>query len=304
MPTATRPGRRAPSSAAGHTPQGLQRFGEVLAAARPPELAALAADPGQPAIARASAIARLPRGLPATTAAAAQALTDRDPLLRRAAVEVLSSSDPADRAEILGPALADPVRTVRIEAASATAGLPDDLFSPDQRLHRAAATDEFFAAQRLNADQPEAHLDLANLFARQGRHDRAEAELQHTLEVEPTFVPAAANLADLYRVEGRDADGERVLRAALERMPDDPALCHALGLALVRQRRLGDALPWLGRAAAHGQSEPRYGYVYAVALHDAGLRDESLRELKEVLRRRPDDRPCQEALASFSGEAQ
>ncbi len=286
----------------GHTPQGLQRFGEVLAAARPPELAGLAADPGQPAIARATAITRMPRGLPATAAVAARALTDRDPLLRRAAVEVLSVAEPAERAQLLGPALADPVRTVRIEAATATAELPDDLLSPEQRARRTAATDEFIAAQRLNADQPEAHLDLANLFARRRQYDRAEAELLLALVIEPAFVPAAANLADLYRALGRDADGERVLRQALQRSPEEPALCHALGLTLIRQQRLGESLPWLARAAAHSPDEPRYGYVYAVALHDAGLRGESLRELREVLRRRPDDGPSQEALASFTGE--
>jgi Flp pilus assembly protein TadD len=287
----------------GHTPQGLQRFAAVLAAGDPPALAALAADASQPAIARATALARLPPGLPATVAVAGRALSDRDALLRRAAVEALSGADPGDRGRLLGPALADPVRTVRIEAATATAGLPDGLFSPDQRSRRATATGEFIAAQRLNADQPEAHLALASLFMRQGREQDAEAELRHALAIAPSFAPAAANLADLYRVLGRDADGERVLRQALARLPNDAGLCHALGLALVREGRIGEALPWLQRAAAGGPSEPRYGYVYAIALHDTGRRRESLRELEEVLRRRPGDRPTLEALASFYGEA-
>src|SRR5881394_2705949 len=44
---------------------------------------------------------------------------------------------------------------------------------------------------------------------------------------------------------------------------------HALGLLLVREKRWGEALDWLGAAARRGPGHARYGYVYAIALHDA-----------------------------------
>ncbi len=85
----------------------------------------------------------------------------------------------------------------------------------------------------------------------------------------PSFAPAAANLADLYRQLGREAETEKVLRQALERSPR-AGLHHALGLALVRLKREDEALAELGRAAELEPARARYAYVYAVAL---GSRD-------------------------------
>jgi Flp pilus assembly protein TadD len=65
--------------------------------------------------------------------------------------------------------------------------------------------------------------------------------MRTALELDTRFVPAAVNLADLYRATGRDPDGERVLRDLLARDPRTAPAHHALGLLLVRQRRQADA---------------------------------------------------------------
>jgi predicted Zn-dependent protease len=86
-----------------------------------------------------------------------------------------------------------------------------------------------------------------------------------------------------YRL-GREADGESVLRAAVAASPQDAALLHALGLALVRLRRLDEALGEL----PHSEPDPdqaRYAYVYAVALHSAGRVGDAKTVLKEGLAR-------------------
>jgi hypothetical protein len=44
---------------------------------------------------------------------------------------------------------------------------------------------------------PESRLDLALLFARRKDVAQAEAQLKEPLLLDPTFVPAAVNLADL-----------------------------------------------------------------------------------------------------------
>ena len=58
------------------------------------------------------------------------------------------------------------------------------------------------------------------------KHPEAEEALKVALEVNPRFVPAAVNLADLYRATGRDVEGERVLRAAIERDPRSAPAHH------------------------------------------------------------------------------
>jgi predicted Zn-dependent protease len=77
----------------------------------------------------------------------------------------------------------------------------------------------------------------------------------------------------------------------------------ALGLSLVRQKRLADALPSLRAAAELAPDVARHGYVYAVALHDGG----DVRGAIDVLRRAHERHPASQeillALAQYSAEA-
>ena len=292
----------------GHAPTGFQQFAEALArgtqgaSGAEDLLAALVADRGQPAIARASALARMARPTSATIPVVRSALGDASALVRRAAVHAAADIDPQLRSVLVAPLLDDPVRTVRIEAAAALAGVPMQR-SPVTRRALDRATAELVAAEELNGDRPEAHLNLATLYEREAQLGMAESELGRALSMDPSFVPALVNLVDLYRIQGRDAAGERLVREGLERMPEEPALLHALGLVLVRQRRASEALKWLGVAAHSGADEPRYGYVYAVALHDAGRTRDALSELERVLARHPYDRDSLAALTLFCREA-
>jgi predicted CXXCH cytochrome family protein len=294
----------------GHAPSGFQQFGEALAAGTrgapeaPRLLAQLIGDARQPAIARASALARLERWrTPETLAIVTAALRDPSPLVRRAAVHALEGADPRLRAAVVAPLLDDPVRAVRVEAASVLADLPVDRLPAVWRASQARSTAELVAVQELDSDRPEAHLTLASLHIKRRAFDRAEAELQRALAIEPGFVPAAVNLADLYRALGRDAEAEPTLRKALARAPQQPSLLHALGLALVRQHRTEEAIATLGEAARLGVDNPRNGYVYAVALHSAGRRGDALRELEGVVGRHPYDRDVLAALVAFHREA-
>jgi predicted CXXCH cytochrome family protein len=293
----------------GHTPSGLQQFAEALAAGTRGApgaqrlLAALAADPSQPAIARATAIARLERWpAPATLAVVERALDDASSLVRRAAVHALADADPRTRARLVSPRLDDAVRAVRLEASATLAGVAPGAVPAASRAALGRAAAELAAALELNGDRPDAHLSLAGMYAKQGALDRAEAELKRALAIDPAFAPASVNLADLYRAQGRDAAAELILRAAITRMPRDPSLLHAFGLVLVREHHLREAIESLG-AARLGSDDPRYGYVYAVALHDAGRRPEALRALARVLDRHPYDRDTLAAGVAFHREA-
>jgi Flp pilus assembly protein TadD len=86
---------------------------------------------------------------------------------------------------------------------------------------------QFEAAQTENADRPESLVNLGNICLSGGEADRAEAAYRRAMTLDVRFVPAYANLADLYRAGRRDA--ERVLRdvlialAAFTREAGDPA---------------------------------------------------------------------------------
>jgi len=112
-------------------------------------------------------------------------------------------------------------------------------------------------------------------------------------------VQARVNLADVLRLEGDERGVEKILRGALVIAPSDPGLHHALGLTLVRTRRLDKALIALRRAAELAPQTPRFSYVYAIALHSTGKPDEAIARLEETWRRHPADREILQALATI-----
>ena len=206
-------------------------------------LIGIAEDRAQPAIVRASALQRLGRYLdPVTLPTVRNALSDSGAMVRAAAVGALAGADAATRAQLLPRMLDDPVRQVRMEAARALAGEPEARLAAGDKAKFAAALDEYVAAQRFNADRPEAHAALGTLYVTRGRDAEAAAAYRKALELDPTYVQAALNLADLQRAQAREDEAERTIRAALQSAPQSAPAHHALGLALVRQKRVPEAL--------------------------------------------------------------
>jgi tetratricopeptide (TPR) repeat protein len=232
-------------------------YGEAIAAARSgapdaeQRLTAVIDDPDVPTIVRATAVSLLAGRINPQTGPVLQRMTfDSDPLVRMAAVDVLTPLPETLRARLLTRLLADPVRAVRIEAARALVTVPDGDFAESDRTRRAHGVDEWKAVQGFNADTAGAHVNLGAFYAERGEADRARHEYETAQHLEPYFAPAAVNLADLDRAQGNDAAGERVLRKALARTPDVSVLHRALGLLLVRRHDLQGAFTELNRAAA------------------------------------------------------
>jgi Flp pilus assembly protein TadD len=252
-------------------------------------------------VARATALGELAsRVTPANVATARTALTDPAPMVRIGALDMLENVPAGQLWSFVSPLLSDPVRGERIRAASLLASVPTASQPAADRAPFDRAATEFIAAQRANAERPEAHTTLGNFFAQRGRVQEAEAEYRSALRLSPQYATAAINLADLDRQRGRDSEGEIVLRDALTVSPREAALHHALGLTLTRLKRPGDALGELQRATELEPDQPRYAYVYAVALHSGGRRAEAITVLKEILRRYPNDQEVLQALVSFS----
>jgi Flp pilus assembly protein TadD len=288
----------------GPSRKGLQSYAEAFHAAWTGRsdaatlLRQIAADRNVPAFARASALTELHAS--ASNANLARAgLSDPDPMVRIGALTMLEDVPSNQLWPLVAPLLSDSNRGVRISAVRLLASVPKLSPPPGdrERFERAAA--EFVAAQRLNADRPEARSALANFYARRGLAAEAEAEYKAALRLSPQFAPAAINLADLYRQRGRDGDGEEVLRTAIDASPQHAGLHHALGLALTRLKRSDGALAELRRASEIEPERARYTFVYAVALHSAGQTDNAITVLGQNLARHPSDRDTLMALISF-----
>ncbi|HLN49177.1 MAG TPA: tetratricopeptide repeat protein [Steroidobacteraceae bacterium] len=296
----------------GHRPEGFQRYAEAFAYAAQgaaqagPSLTTLALEPSNPAIARASALEALARYPSRAAVDAAQAaLVDPDALLRLASVGTLAMLPPVERLPLLAPLLEDPVRIVRMEAASTLADAMAGA-SATQRASFDRAAAEYESSQRFNADRPESRAALGNFYARQGRIEDAEAQLRAALALDRKFAPGYVNLSDLLRAQRRDAQAEEILRDGLKQAPGAAALHYALGLTLVRLGRSVDALAELKRAAKLAPDDARFAYVYAVGLNGAGKSAAALAEIERALAHEPDNRDLLNAAITFrrdSGDA-
>jgi len=282
-------------------------YGEVLARGRQgvptagPELAALALDPSQPGIARATALDLLRTYGGGGVGVVEQALLDQDPLVRFGAVRAPDAIPPEQRYQIIYRMLEDSTKLVRTEAARALASVPRDLMPRSQLLEN--VTMEYITSQLLNSDRPESYINTGALHAARGDLQGAVAALETALYIDPGFAPAYVNLADLMRAQGRETEGERLLRVAIAVGDDDGTARHALGLSLVRQQRSDEALLELRRATEANPLNARFAYVYGVALQSTGQIRPAIAFLEQSFAAHPYDLEILTALVTFNRDA-
>ncbi len=254
-------------------------------------------------MARASALDRLSNfPSPDVLQTATNSLAIEDPLVRAAAISILAGADAPTRRTLLVPLLRDGSRLVRMEAARALAGEPESGLQGDDRAAFDKALAEYVDGQLFNAERPELHANLANLYREQGKLDVARTSLQTAIRLDPSFVAASIALADLERTAGNEAAAEAILREALKANPKSGPVAHALGLSLIRQTRAAEAMEYLTEAADNAPQDTRFTYVLAVALHDTGKVAEAISLLKNALARQPYDRDVLMALVSYEIE--
>jgi Flp pilus assembly protein TadD len=290
--------------------QTTPHFGNALHAGRTGAIDAerqldqLILDKNQPAIARASALPLLGHYIsPASEPAIKAAIVDPDPMVRMVAAQALPLSPPRAMIEAILPLLSDPIRAVRVETARVIAGVNPQTMTPGQRAAFSSAYQELVSAELIDADRPEAHLNLGLLKTRRQQLSEAEAEYRTALRLDPKFVPAMVNLADLDRQRGLDKEGAELLRAAIEIEPNNAAIKHSLGLLFARQRNYAEALPLLREASALDPDNARYAYVYAVALNSTGSATEAKALLEHTHKQHPTDRNVLLGLIAFERDS-
>jgi predicted CXXCH cytochrome family protein len=289
-----------------HGRQTQPQYGTALHAGRTggPDaeraLDALITDSSQPAIARASALLLLRGQAPPRSATLKSAVADPDPLVRMAAPRALPASPAPDMVQVVAPLLADPVRAVRIEAARVLAGADPLAMTAEQRTALDSAVQELVAAELTDSDRPEAHLNLGLLDTKRLQRTEADAQYHTALRLDPTFVPALVNLADLDRMRGMDQQGAELLRKAASIEPGNPDIRHALGLLLVRQNNYPDAMDQLRQAAELAPDNARYAYVYAIALNSVGQPAGALAVLERAHQQHATDTDVLLALISIA----
>ncbi len=289
---------------------GFQDFAEAfdLADRRAPgaqaALAELANDNNTSRIARASALARM-SGFPSPAALdiATASLAIDDATVRAAAITIIADADVNTRRTLLPALLRDRSRLVRMDAARALAGEPESGLSGEDHAAFVKALAEYVDGQLFNAERPETHVNLGNLYRDQGKLNEARSAFRIAIELDPSFIAASVSLADLERMAGSETAAEMILRESYAANPESGALAHALALSLVRQKRLSEGMDLLKKAVSAAPDVARFNYVLAVALHDTGKSAEAMEILKNALVRHPYDRDLLSAMITYEAEA-
>ncbi|MFZ5495559.1 MAG: tetratricopeptide repeat protein [Verrucomicrobiota bacterium] len=219
-----------------------------------------------------------------------------DPIERAAAARYFFGAP--DVAERLGPLLADPIRSARLEAAWAlsptlSADSParrelDDylaltLDQPAGRVRRAQewanrgriaeAAAEMSRAAEWDPFSPGIRQSLGLVLAADGRIAAAAEELGRAVELAPDDAPLALQAALAHAEAGQPEAAERLLRAAVERSPGLHRAWYNLGLLLAQRGCLAEAAEALRRAE---QAQPRaadYPHALSTVLQRLGDRE-------------------------------
>ncbi|HSM31936.1 MAG TPA: tetratricopeptide repeat protein, partial [Woeseiaceae bacterium] len=228
-----------------------------------------------------------------------RALADGEPLLRHAGIEALATEEPGILAELLAPLLFDPVRAVRLRAASRLAGIPREVLTAEQSAALDRELDAYVAAMRSMLDFAASGLNLGNLYEMQGDPDTAERYYRKAIEVDDLFFPAKMNLAVLLSRQGRDSEAEALLRDVLDAYPEQYHAAYSLALVLVASGRREEAVQYLDRAAGGLPERPRIHYNRGLLLAQLGRDVDAEAALRTALRLEPDSVDYLYALIDF-----
>jgi tetratricopeptide (TPR) repeat protein len=279
---------------------------EVIAAARQgdasvaPELLALASDENNSAMLRSIALIESVR-FPAlrNLGVALAALASSDALLRTNAISALGFQDISSRFQYLRNLIDDPVKSVRMAVARNLAGIPLTQLPFNLQASLGSLYEEYEESLLFNADMPESMSDLGAFYVAQGNLDAARDALLHARELSPGYLPAAINLSDVYRAQGRDDLGEEVLNETIAMYPDSADVNYALGILYVRTERIQQSIELFDNARTLSPENPQYVYIYAVALAEIGRVEEAISVLLAALQDFPNNVQIRDALRAY-----
>ncbi len=263
-----------------------------------------------PEIVRATAIDLLSGfPTPASERMRREALSDPSALVRAAAVRAAAPQSTARLVQEVAPKLEDPVRSVRMAAATRLVAAASELAKTQYRGALEQAIADFKAGQALHLDRADAHMSLASLSIDLGDLPAAIQSLRAAIRQEPYRTGPRGELARLLDQIAADpsqgklaqelgADKEEILRLRTEEagllardaklLPGDPTPHYRRGMMLYLLGEIDQARQELDEACRLGPND--YGNWLALALicEKQERWEEAARAIKQMSVMQPD----------------
>lgn len=158
----------------------------------------------------------------------------------------------------------------------------------DRTDHPAEASNDLLEALKLTPETPQDTLLAAELAGRSGQADAAESAYRRVLATDPGNTEANSGLAHLLIARKQFPEAEKLLRTALEKAPDDPAMTAQLAVVLAAQDK-GEAVPMLKKLHAAHPEDAAVTRMLAEVLSEAGDAAGSDQLYVNLLQADPDD---------------
>jgi pentatricopeptide repeat protein len=154
-----------------------------------------------------------------------------------------------------------------------------------EEWHWTEAETEYRRALQLNPNGARAHAGLALWLVCEGRTEEAVEWVKRGQELDPIEVTGANVSWILFQAHHYD-EAIRESRSKLAVQPDDAVALTGLGFSLIANNQPADAIPVLEKAISLSKGSPAATGILIRAYAHAGRRDEALRLLEELKRRK------------------
>jgi tetratricopeptide (TPR) repeat protein len=157
------------------------------------------------------------------------------------------------------------------------------LYLSENQQDRAIA--QYEALLDVNPKQASAHMLLATIYDLQKRSDLSEKHYRAALDVNPNFIPAANNLAYILADQDKDLnEALNLARLAKEKLPDDPNVMDTLGWVYYKKGLYDSAIGEFTDCLEKMPDNPTVIYHLGMAYYKKGDLENARAELERALK--------------------
>ena len=202
-------------------------------------------------------------------------LDNPEPIIRESAVNAFKENNIMDLISTLSPILDDPIKIVRLAAATRLFELDKSFFSDSLYTKLSLVMEEYLNSILYTSDFPSGRYNLANYYSRKGDLVKAEKYYEDAIRMDNLLYPAKSNLALLYYSQGKLKQAEKLFIDLINNHTEYSEGNYYLGLLYAEQGKYREAANSLEKAVFQKDANPR-------AYYNLGLIYQYLKENKKA----------------------